>query len=552
LTSDQRPQIRHELRTCLNHIVGYCEILREDAREYHRQDLLADIDSLLELSGELKMLTTRHFSKTKATPQPTVQELRHEFNRPLLQIITDARRLVALFRRLAPGFVRDMEQLLAVANEMYDLIETTLAEIVPLHLAMATNEFDPAVLPEHQITIPDFDSNEFSDTISGLRARLPGHILVIDDSSVSRDLLSRHLKALGHQVNCAANGPEAIAFLEQTPAIDVILLDVLIPGMSGIEILKKLRGNSQFQAIPVIMISALDNTPSIAYCIKLGAEDYLPKDFDVTILQARIDACLEKARLAKEQAIFVEALIASRETLAHELADAGRYVVSLLPKPVSSPFQASIALIPSAELGGDFCSYQQLDENFFSLYLLDVSGHGVKSALLAVSISNILKNQALPMANFKDPSSVLNALNRNFQAEAGTGIFFTIWYGVFNIITRELRFASGGAPPGCLQRAGHVNRLSTQGLLLGATSETEYHNQTVMILPHDRLFLFSDGIYETTRPSGHELGLEEFIGLLPNMTGNPANDVSSLVSTVLGLSGKDYFEDDVCVFEALF
>src|SRR2546430_143976 len=134
-----------------------------------------------------------------------------------------------------------------------------------------------------------------------------GNILVVDDNAANREMLSRRLARAGHRVQVVANGPDALTLLRQQP-IDLVLLDVLMPQMSGYEVLQRLTADEALREIPVLMISALDEMDSVVRCIELGAEDYLPKPFDPVLLRARIGACLEKKRLRDREAMHLQQL----------------------------------------------------------------------------------------------------------------------------------------------------------------------------------------------------------------------------------------------------
>src|SRR5262249_46372277 len=127
-----------------------------------------------------------------------------------------------------------------------------------------------------------------------------GHILVVDDDEGNRDVLARRLAREGYTVSVAADGNAAFAALDSTP-VDLVLLDVMMPGMDGYEVLTRLKANPERRRVPVLMISALDEIGSVVRCIELGAEDYLSKPFDPVLLRARIGACLEKKRLYDQE-----------------------------------------------------------------------------------------------------------------------------------------------------------------------------------------------------------------------------------------------------------
>ncbi len=154
-----------------------------------------------------------------------------------------------------------------------------------------------------------------------------GSVLVVDDVESNRDLLSRRLQRQGHTVTSAANGLEAIDLL-QTQAFDVILCDIMMPQMNGYQVLEHLKADPILRHIPVIMISALDDIDSVVRCVALGADDYLFKPFNPTLLKARLNACLEKKRLRDQEQAALKQLQAEQEK-------SERLLLSILPQPIA-------------------------------------------------------------------------------------------------------------------------------------------------------------------------------------------------------------------------
>src|SRR5581483_6967327 len=144
------------------------------------------------------------------------------------------------------------------------------------------------------------------------------------------------------------------------------------------------------------------------------------------------------------------ALKESQERLAAELAQAAKYVVSLLPRRLEGDVTTNWLFIPSIELGGDTFGYHWVDADHFAVYLLDVCGHGVTAALLSISVMNVLRNQLLAATDFSSPSQVLQGLNEAFQMDRHNDMYFTIWYGVYDKEHRSLSYANGGHPPAIL------------------------------------------------------------------------------------------------------
>jgi PAS domain S-box-containing protein len=240
----------------------------------------------------------------------------------------------------------------------------------------------------------------------------------------------------------------------------------------------------------------------------------------IVIERARAVDQLRVAKLAAEQRAqeimhAYDTLRTTQEALNAELAGAMHYVLSLLPRPVTEEHvSADWCMTTSANLGGDGLGYHWMDPERFAFYLLDVSGHGVKSALLAVSILDTLRTCGLADTDWNDPGAVLRALNRVYFSQSHDQLYFTIWYGIADMANRRLRYASGGHPPAVLRTAHSENlTLPANGPPVGCFANARYPTmETSLVFPTD-LYLFSDGVFETRRhQDGDPLGcLVDFI-----------------------------------------
>jgi sigma-B regulation protein RsbU (phosphoserine phosphatase) len=349
-------------------------------------------------------------------------------------------------------------------------------------------------------------------------------------------------------VSLAENGRQALEKLRGR-RFDLVLLDVIMPEMGGYHVLEKMKQDPLLRHLPVIMISALDDLEMLARCIQKGAEDYLSKPFDAVLLRARIGSSLEKKRLHDQEQQTYRALVESQKHLAAELAEAAAYVKSLLPATLQGEVTTDWRYIPSSELGGDAFGYRWVDADHFAIFLLDVCSHGVGAALLSISVMNLLRSQNLPGVDFCHPAEVLAALNRAFGMESQNNLYFTMWYGVVQKSTRQLRYSSGGHPPAILltgpDRAGaHVEKLKTLGPPVGTFPDSVYLVQTTTLQPFNRLFVFSDGAYEIVRQDGSMLTLEEFIQHLAE-----TRDLSATLSYLEKARGLATFEDDLALVQ---
>ncbi len=221
------------------------------------------------------------------------------------------------------------------------------------------------------------------------------------------------------------------------------------------------------------------------------------------------------------------ALQATQARLEAELVDAARYVTSILPAPRSEHPRTDWLLVPSTELGGDSFGYHAIDDDHMAFYLLDVCGHGVGATLLSVAVINVLRASALPNAHFRDPASVLAALNDAFPMEKQNDKFFTIWYGVYQRSSGILRYATGGHPPAIhLRREADGSTAVTElitmgGMAIGAFPGMDYDCESIAILPGDRLLILSDGTFEVDGPDGEMLSVAELAAFAATIDDSP-------------------------------
>ncbi len=347
-------------------------------------------------------------------------------------------------------------------------------------------------------------------------------VLVVDDSRLMRMALIRALNSLGLQhIVEAKDGQDALEKIREA-AFDLMLLDMEMPKMTGIELLLAIKADAELRAPPVIVISSTDQIESAVQCIEAGAEDYLPKTFNPTLLRARVTSSLEKKRLRDIERLQHAQLEAEKERLERtqrrldeELNEALKYVRSIFPEPTDLPLKIDWFYQPSAELGGDSFGYHWIDEEHFAIYLLDVCGHGVGPALLSVTAINQIRSGSIPNVDMKDPGAVLSALNNIYLMSKQNDMYFTLWYGVFHTPTRTLRHSSGGHPAALLLMPGADGRntgerLLSTNLIIGAFEDVPYESGSHVIPPGAQLVVLCDGCFEIQDTEGNELAYEDF------------------------------------------
>jgi class 3 adenylate cyclase len=299
--------LRQELSAPVVTMTGFLDIIIEDARRFRLDEAIPDLERMHSASAELAALVKRVIDapaamRGKEEHFDTFQSrLRHDLRTPLNAIKGYGEILIddmaeADSKQLLP----DLEKVRAAANELLAQIDAMVEHTRGPAAARAKQSPPVEIVTDLLRAVAPVDAAELPD----FRA-LGSRILVVDDIASNRDLLSRRLVREGHQVETAADGPSALHRLV-TEKFDLILLDLMMPEMSGFEVLCRLKSSSHTRHIPVIMISALDEIDSAVRCIEAGAEDYLPKPFNPIVLRARINACIEKKWLRDREQAHLE------------------------------------------------------------------------------------------------------------------------------------------------------------------------------------------------------------------------------------------------------
>jgi sigma-B regulation protein RsbU (phosphoserine phosphatase) len=465
--------LRHDLKTPVNHIIGYSEMLLEDAEECGNESNASDLKKIRSAAHELLRLINA---------------------------------------RLSVGGLQELPR------------------------------------PSNAATWKGSDSK---------RSEKPfyGKVLAVDDNRENLDVLARRLARHGVDVETAESGLVALATI-RSQAFDLVLLDVMMPCVDGYTVLRELKSDPETRDIPVIMISALDELDSVTRCIEAGAEDYLPKPFDPTLLEARIGACLEKKALRDAEQGHLRKIEETQSRLDKELAEAAAYVRSTLPVPMESPLPVNWKYRPSSELAGDSFGYHWIDDEHFAVYLLDVCGHGVGACLLSVSAINVLRSGSLPGVDFRNPGEVLAALNNAFPMEKQNNLYFTLWYGVYHTPSRTLSYASGGHPPALLLEpttsgAFQSRRLSSNGMIIGVMEDTPFSTQRCKIPPGSRLYVLCDGCYEIRNASGEMADYAAFEAFMRAHAESP-DPLGDLENWAIAQRGESTLEDDFSIMQIQF
>ncbi len=379
------------------------------------------------------------------------------------------------------------------------------------------------------------------------------HILIIDDDPSIQILLTRTLKKSGYEVSIAENGVAGLKLAEKLkPAL--IISDWLMPKMGGLDVCRQVKKNPQLATTFFILITSRVSVEDRVEGLDAGADDFICKPIDLQELKARIRAGLRLHQLSEDLQKQKQLLEKQKKLLESELAEAADYVSQILPNTLSNSYlEINFRFIPSRQLGGDIFDYFFLDENYLILYLLDVSGHGLGAALPSISVLNLLRSGNLGNVNYKQPDQVLFTLNNFFQMSNKNDKYFTIWYGVYNIKTKQLNFASAGHPPAIYlhndqgSNQSKTVKLNTQGLPVGMFPNINYTNRSYSIESLSTLYLFSDGIYELVNDKNEIWGIDNFSKVLANNS-----DLDNILEEVKKHNISTDFMDDLSIIQIKF
>jgi adenylate cyclase len=321
-------KIRHSLRTPLNQILGYSEMLQEEAAELGQEDYLPDLQKVHAAGQQLLGLINEQLAPTRvATGRFDLAEFQRD-GRTLLNLIVGYSELceeyaVEVEQRSIGGDLRRIQT--AAGNLLSLLSDTTFLE--PLTRPRPAGVFS-RMAPGKSTGTGTRSGRGKGDTGLTDAEGLVGRVLVVDDDEMNRDMLSRRLERQGHQVLVAENGLQALDLL-RSARVDVILLDILMPELDGLQTLERLKSDEILRHTPVIMLSALDEIDQVVRCVEVGADDYLPKPFNPVLLRARINACLEKKRLRDQEQAYLEQLQSEREK-------SERLLLNILPQSIAA------------------------------------------------------------------------------------------------------------------------------------------------------------------------------------------------------------------------
>jgi serine phosphatase RsbU (regulator of sigma subunit)/CheY-like chemotaxis protein len=320
-------------------------------------------------------------------------------------------------------------------------------------------------------------------------------VLAIDDTPENLDVV-KGILVPDYMVKAVTNGAAALKLVAKQPP-DIILLDIMMPDMDGYEVCRRLKSNPATAAIPVIFLTAKDQTADEAEGFALGAADYIHKPVNPPILQARVKTHVALKKSIDELHDLSVALAAAKERMEIEL-NVGRDIQkSMLPDTVPGCKEISLSASMDAarEVGGDFYDYFMLNEEELCFCVADVSGKGVGAALFMAMSKLLIKSRAV---DDKQPSKIMTRVNTDLAKDNPECMFVTVFLAVINLRTGQVTYTNAGHNSPLIKRAcGDVEEIADRhGPILGIEEGRNYGESRVMLGQGDVLLVFTDGVTE--------------------------------------------------------
>jgi len=365
-------------------------------------------------------------------------------------------------------------------------------------------------------------------------------VLLVDDAKANLDILVEGLKA-DHKLSLALNGEQALQVAARTP-LDLVLLDIVMPGLDGYEVCRRLRAMPETAEVPIMFLSSLEEVQNKTRGFEAGANDYLTKPFELLEVKARVRSLL-KAKAYSD---------AVKEQIASELRVAREIQMGMLPHDftaVEKAYRVSFGAVlePAREVGGDLYGVCAGGPERLMIFLGDVSGKGIPASMFMVRAVSLARLLAREIA---EPERILARLNDELAADNPSYMFVTFLCAVFEPATHRLTLANGGHCPPLLLPVDGPPRwvLKNLGTALGFDSGVEFERLELTLRDGDAVVFYTDGVSEAFNPEDKLYGNDRLLADASGFTGQSANAISAgLLAKVRAFAGTAPQSDDIAI-----
>jgi sigma-B regulation protein RsbU (phosphoserine phosphatase) len=364
--------------------------------------------------------------------------------------------------------------------------------------------------------------------------------LLVDDAKANLDILVEGLKA-DHKLSLALNGQMALEVARRNPP-DLVLLDIVMPGLDGYEVCRRLRQMPETAEVPIMFLSSLEEVQNKTRGFEVGANDYLTKPFEMLEVKARVRSLL-KAKAYGD---------AVKEQMASELRVAREIQMGMLPHSFTAFEDAygisfSAVLEPAREVGGDLYGLCAAGPERLVLFLGDVSGKGIPASMFMVRAISLAQLLAREIAQ---PERILSRLNDELAMENPSGMFVTFLCGVFEPASGRFSLANGGhCRPVLLPAAGTPHwAVKNLGTALGFDPGLEFERTELNLNKGDALLFYTDGVSEAFNPQEECYGADRLLADAGSLSGQSALALTSgLLQKVRAFAGAAPQSDDIAI-----
>lgn len=390
--------------------------------------------------------------------------------------------------------------------------------------------------------------------------------LIVDDSAAQRKMLKMMLGKWNFDVLEAEDGLSALG-LVQSQEIDFVISDWMMPEMSGPELCRAIRKLNHKNYIYIMLLTSKKAKEEVAAGLDAGADDFLSKPMDMGEMQARMRAgqrlLMMQEDLVDKNRRITEAfdrLNTIYQSIDRDLKSAAKLQKSLIPdrQTMCGPVPIGRYYKPANHVGGDLLGFFQISQSRIGAYAVDVSGHGVSSALMTARLSNFFNPHQLDeniavqrlqdgTRTMRDPAELAAELNNRMQDEADSDLYFTMVFADINLESGLTRICQAGQPnPAIIRNSGEIEFTGTGGAPIGLIPGLEYETDVIRLDPGDRLMMYSDGITECEDDDFNMLEEEGLQRLLEKHTGLGEHEtLSRIMQDMVTFNGSEHFDDDI-------
>jgi sigma-B regulation protein RsbU (phosphoserine phosphatase) len=365
-------------------------------------------------------------------------------------------------------------------------------------------------------------------------------VLIVDDVKTNVDILVQALRD-DYKLSVALDGAAALRNVEKNLP-DLVLLDIVMPGLDGYEVCRQLRAHERTREVPVMFLSALEDVENKAQGFEVGGNDYLTKPFEVLEVKARVRSLLKAKAYAD----------AVREAMARDLRIAREIQMGILPADPAAVTKGTgldvhAVIEPAREVGGDLYEVLRVSDDRVVVALGDVSGKGIPAALFMAVAVTVLRTLARQIA---EPDEILRRLNDELVEQNPRGMFVTLQCLVFDLAHRRVSCAGAGHHQLAILSPSRPPRLAcpSSGFPAGLMPSNEIDHEILSLEPGDTFVLFSDGVSEAMNPGDEFYGEERLLAALATTSGaTPAETVTGLMADVRAFTAGAKQSDDITV-----